>query len=54
MLLKQKWIFTGDIVYLKVLGQSIILLGSYEAAFEILEKRSANYSNRPQSIMVNL
>ncbi|KAH9926310.1 cytochrome P450 [Epithele typhae] len=43
----------GDVSYLKVLGQSIIVIGSYEAACEILEKRSANYSNRPESVMVN-
>ncbi|CDO68203.1 hypothetical protein BN946_scf184938.g55 [Trametes cinnabarina] len=44
----------GDVVYLKVLGQSVILVGSYEAACELLEKRSANYSDRPQSVMVNM
>ncbi|OSD02925.1 cytochrome P450 [Trametes coccinea BRFM310] len=44
----------GDVVYLKVLGQSVILLGSYEAACELLEKRSANYSDRPQSVMVDM
>ncbi|KAI0350719.1 cytochrome P450 [Trametes cingulata] len=44
----------GDVVYMKVLGQSIILVDSYEAACELLEKRSANYSDRPQSVMVKL
>ncbi|KAI0657965.1 cytochrome P450 [Cubamyces menziesii] len=44
----------GDVVYLKVLGQSVILVGSYEVACELLEKRSLNYSGRPQSVMVNL
>lgn len=41
-------------MYLKVLGQNIILLGSYEAASELLLKRSANYSDRPSSVMVDL
>ena len=44
----------GDIVYLTVFGQPILLLGSYRAAHELLEKRSANYSDRPQSMMVKL
>ncbi|KAI0629120.1 cytochrome P450 [Trametes polyzona] len=44
----------GDVTYLKVLGQSVILIGSYEAACELLEKRSANYSDRPQSVMVKM
>lgn len=45
---------SGDVVYLKVLGQSIVILSSYEAAYEVMERRSANYSDRPQSAMVNL
>ncbi|RPD64505.1 cytochrome P450 [Lentinus tigrinus ALCF2SS1-7] len=44
----------GDVVYLRVLGQSVVILGSYEAACELMEKRSANYSDRPHSVMVNL
>lgn len=37
-----------------MLGQDIVILGSLKAARELLEKRSANYSDRPQSIMVQL
>ncbi|KAI0714193.1 cytochrome P450 [Cerioporus squamosus] len=44
----------GDVVYLQVLGQSVVILSSYEAACELMEKRSANYSDRPRSVMVNL
>ncbi|KAI0741720.1 cytochrome P450 [Daedaleopsis nitida] len=44
----------GEVAYMKVLGQSIVLLGSYEAACDLFEKRSANYSDRPHSVMVNL
>ncbi|KAI0334559.1 cytochrome P450 [Cubamyces sp. BRFM 1775] len=44
----------GDVVHLRVLGRSIILIGSYEAACDILEKRSAIYSDRPPSAMVEL
>ena len=48
------WLETGDVVYLQVLGQEIVLLGSYQAACDILEKRSGIYSNRPESVMVKL
>ncbi|TFK89339.1 cytochrome P450 [Polyporus arcularius HHB13444] len=44
----------GDVVYLNVLGQSMVLLGSYETARELMDKRSSNYSNRPRSIMKTL
>ncbi|RPD54777.1 CyP450 monooxygenase [Lentinus tigrinus ALCF2SS1-6] len=44
----------GDIVYLDAVKQSIIVLGTYAAASELLEKRSAKYANRPSLIMVGL
>ncbi|KAI8996338.1 cytochrome P450 [Trametes punicea] len=44
----------GDIVHLSLFGQSIIVLSSFESAVEILEKRSANYSDRPRSVMAKL
>ncbi|PIL25355.1 cytochrome P450 [Ganoderma sinense ZZ0214-1] len=44
----------GDVVYLNVLGQDTVVLGSLKAARDLLEKRSANYSNRPTSVMVQL
>jgi hypothetical protein len=37
----------GDIVYINVAGQPIILLGGYQVANEILDKKSAIYSDRP-------
>jgi len=36
----------GDIVYCKLLGQDIVVLNSHETAVELLDKRSANYSDR--------
>ncbi|CAE6397209.1 unnamed protein product [Rhizoctonia solani] len=42
----------SDIVYLELLGQKIIMLNSAEAASEIMEKRSALYSDRPPIPMV--
>ncbi|RDX44589.1 CyP450 monooxygenase [Lentinus brumalis] len=41
----------GDVVYLDALGQPMIILGSHEAASELLDKRSANYSDRMPSVM---
>ena len=38
---------TGDIVYLNVLGQQMIILNSSKAAFDLLDKKSATYSDRP-------
>ncbi|ELU37534.1 cytochrome P450 domain-containing protein [Rhizoctonia solani AG-1 IA] len=42
----------SDIVYLELLGQKIIVLNSTEAASDLLNKRSALYSNRPIIPMV--
>ncbi|KAI0800095.1 hypothetical protein C8Q74DRAFT_390574 [Fomes fomentarius] len=42
------------IVHLDALGQHIIILGSQDAISEILEKRSAKYSDRPPSAMSDL
>ncbi|KDQ53890.1 hypothetical protein JAAARDRAFT_38861 [Jaapia argillacea MUCL 33604] len=36
----------GDVVTLRVFGKTIILVGSVEAASELLEKRSSTYSDR--------
>ena len=44
----------GDIVYLNILGQDTIVLGSLKAARDLLDKRSANSSDRPTSVMVQL
>ncbi len=41
----------GDIVYLDALGQPLIILGSHEVASELLDKRSADYSDRVPSVM---
>ncbi|KAF4604252.1 hypothetical protein EYR38_004674 [Pleurotus pulmonarius] len=37
----------GDVMHLRVLGRDLIILDSVQAATEILEKRSALYSDRP-------
>jgi hypothetical protein len=38
---------SGDIVYSRVLGQHIIIIGSIDVARELLDRRSATYSDRP-------
>ncbi|KAF5313822.1 hypothetical protein D9619_013035 [Psilocybe cf. subviscida] len=42
----------GDVFSFKVLGQRIIVLNSLEAAQELFEKRSSNYSDRPRMPMM--
>ncbi|KAJ8075174.1 hypothetical protein PM082_019502 [Marasmius tenuissimus] len=41
----------GDIVHLRIFHQPMIVLNSYEAAQELLEKRSASYSDRPRFVL---
>ncbi|KAI5889746.1 cytochrome P450 [Schizophyllum commune H4-8] len=44
--------FDSDIIHLSVPGQSIVVLNTYDACVEILEKRSRMYSSRPVLPMV--
>ena len=41
-------------MYLRVLGQSILVLGTIDAIVEFLEKRSATTSDRKQTAMNEL
>ena len=48
------FVFTGiagEVMYLDGAGQPIIVCNSLKSAFELLERRSANYSDRPRFIM---
>ena len=50
--LNQIELYAGsDIIYINVLGQSIIVIDKYETAVELLEKRSGIYSSRFVSVM---
>ena len=40
-----------DIMYLDGAGQPIVVCNSLKSAFDLLERRSANYSRRPRFIM---
>ncbi|KAJ8520725.1 hypothetical protein ONZ45_g2492 [Pleurotus djamor] len=44
----------GDVIHLDVLGRSIIVLDSYQAAVDLLEKRSALYSDRPRVLIFEI
>ena len=44
----------GDALYLNVLGQGILMLGSLKAASDLLDKRSTNYADRPTLVTVQL
>jgi len=41
----------GDVVHTQALGQHIIILDSVKAAHDIFERRSADYSGRPATVM---
>jgi hypothetical protein len=41
----------GDVVYVHVFGQGLVFLNSPEAAFDLLDKRGAIYSDKPQLVM---
>lgn len=43
----------GDVIYIHVFGNPIIVLNSAKAATELLDKRSSIYSSRPQRTMVS-
>ncbi|KAI0807634.1 cytochrome P450 [Fomes fomentarius] len=44
----------GDIIYLSAFGRPMIVLGSHEAAIDLLGKRSVNYSSRPHNPMLDM
>ncbi|KAF8523750.1 cytochrome P450 [Hysterangium stoloniferum] len=44
----------GDLVYLNVLGTSMLYINSADLAYELFEKRSAIYSDRPMMPMLDL
>ncbi|KAL4259182.1 cytochrome P450 family protein [Pleurotus pulmonarius] len=44
----------GDVIHLEALGNHIVVLDSVEAANDLLEKRSANYSDRPHILVFDI
>ena len=43
----------GDVTYLKVLGRPLIVLNSYRACKDLLEKRGSIYSSRPRLVLLS-
>ncbi|KZV89528.1 cytochrome P450 [Exidia glandulosa HHB12029] len=43
----------GPVSYLRVLGRDVVILNSAKAVNDLLEQRSAIYSNRPRFVMAN-
>jgi hypothetical protein len=41
----------GEVMYLDGAGQPVVVCNSLKSAFELLERRSSNYSDRPRFIM---
>ncbi|KIJ36310.1 hypothetical protein M422DRAFT_179536, partial [Sphaerobolus stellatus SS14] len=45
--------YAGDIIHLTNWGRHIIILNSFQAAYDLLDRKSTIYSSRPQSIMLH-
>lgn len=43
----------GDLVFLSALGVNVLIVNDFQTANELFEKRSANYSDRHESPMIN-
>ena len=43
----------GDVMYLKIFGQSIVVLQSLKAARDLLDKRGSVYSDRPRFVLLS-
>lgn len=41
----------SDVLYFETFGTKWVVLNSYEAAHELLEKRGRKYSDRPRFVM---
>jgi hypothetical protein len=46
-----KLLSPGGVVYVHVLGQSLVFLNTTEAAFDLLDKRGSIYSDKPSLVM---
>ena len=41
----------GDVVYVRIFGQGLLFLNTYDAALDLLEKKGTIYSDKPQLVM---
>lgn len=44
----------SDVIHVKTLGQSVVVLNSLQAARDLLDKRGANYCDRPQFTLLEV
>ncbi|KAH6919267.1 cytochrome P450 [Coprinopsis sp. MPI-PUGE-AT-0042] len=44
----------GDVIYFNALGQNFVVLNTLTAANDLLSSRAANYSNRPESPIIDI
>ena len=44
-------VFLGSVVYLHILGQGLVFLNTHEAVYDLMEKRSDIYSDKPQLVL---
>lgn len=51
---KSAWLHLGDMVFTQVMDTPMLLVSSTEVAFDLLDKRSAIYSDRIASVMNEL
>ncbi|KZT68589.1 cytochrome P450 [Daedalea quercina L-15889] len=45
--------YDSDVIYLNLAGTPVVILNSADAAYELFERRSALYSDRPKMTMLN-
>ena len=43
----------GEVMYLNAAGQPTVMLNSLKSSYELLERRSVNYCDRPRYIMAH-
>lgn len=48
----QAYVLGSDIVYLSALGSKLLVLSSFEAARDLLDRKGAIYSSRPRLVMI--
>ncbi|KAJ4466342.1 cytochrome P450 [Lentinula lateritia] len=59
--LKAEWVtyhqwalkYESDIIHLSIAGLSVVILDTLEAVYDLLDKRSSIYSDRPRMVMLN-
>jgi hypothetical protein len=51
LIIKPNNLVDSDILYLNVLGRPIIVINSTKVAHELLDKRGANYADRPRFVL---